>query len=109
MQDDILRHKRGATFSFFGEIPESYADGAFAACQLKSQVRDSDDNLVQNLTVEWDDPLTTRVMRITSEPGNTDLWPVGRLFWDVRFVYPDGTSMVSATISILCEKNITHA
>ncbi len=101
-----FEHKQGDTLLLIASVPDTFADGYFAGVTLASQIRDGKDTLVQNLSIEWADPATTRVMRISSD--NTTRWPLGDLFFDVQYITASSAIISSKTLIIRCVKDVTR-
>jgi len=102
-----LEHKRGDSLSLMGEIPESYEDGFFVGWAVSSQIRTAQYySLVDNLTVEWVDPLTSREFLLTKT--DTSAWPVGNCVIDVQFVREDGFTKSTDTMQITVIRDVTY-
>jgi hypothetical protein len=72
---------------------------------LSSQIRDSNDNEVANLTVNLIDPYRGRVA--LSADAGTATWPVGTLYWDIREEV-GGVVSLTSTSTIIVDKAITR-
>lgn len=104
---ETFAHKRGASFHALVNIPAAFADGYFAGWSLKSQARTDADVLIAELTVQWADPVTTRVLVLKCL--DTTTWPIGPAFLDVTLTDPDGYVMPTSTVMFYVVKDITHA
>lgn len=103
-----MEHKRGDSFDYGFLIPSTYADGYFAGWTVAAQVRDATGKLVADLQATWDDPVTTRAVRLLKI--NTKTWPLGDLAFDVQFTRPaDGYSISTATVEFTVIKDVTLA
>ena len=100
-------HKRGASFHALIQIPAAFADGHFAGWTVASQARTEADALIADFTVEWADPVTTRVLVLKCL--DTTTWPIGSAFIDAKLTDPDGFVMPTTTVPFYVVKDITHA
>jgi hypothetical protein len=100
-------HKRGASFLLLVRIPSAFADGHFAGWVPTAQVRTDKGELVADLAVAWQDPVTTRILEL--ECIDTVAWPVGSAEFDVRLTDPDGFVVTTSTASFHIVRGATHA
>lgn len=100
-------HKRGASVHWLINIPPAFADGYFAGWTLASQARTEKDELLANLSIEWADPVTTRVLVLKCL--DTTTWAIGAAFVDVKLTDPDGFVIPTSTAPFFVVKDITHA
>lgn len=101
----LVTLKRGDTFSFlasFRDLNDEPLVGILS--QLKSQVRDSDDNLLSNMIITEE-----------GNPGDyaftapsTSSWPIETVYFDVQFTSDAGVVDSTPTYSIKVEKDITY-
>lgn len=106
-QTDTFSHKRGDGFDIALQLPANFIDGHFSGWTLTAQVRTAADALVSTLECAWADAVTTRVIRCTQ--ANTADWPVAPLYLDVQFTKMGELTLSTATVTIFCVKDITHA
>ena len=99
--------KQGESFILDGQYTED--DGttpkSLVGITLSSQIRDSSQNLVEQLTVTIVNA-NLGTFRIAS-PTSTSDWKVGKLYWDLLQIENEITSL-SATSEIIVERAITH-
>lgn len=102
-----MEHKRGDSFDYGFLIPSSFADGYFDGWTVAAQVRDANGKLIADLTPTWDDPVTTRSLRLLKI--NTKTWPIGDLAFDVQFTRPgDGYVVSTTTVEFSVIKDMTQ-
>lgn len=106
-QDTTTTHKRGDGFDLSLQLPANFIDGHFAGWTPTAQVRSAADALVSTLTCAWADDATTRVIRCTK--ADTADWPVAPLYLDVQLAKEGELTLSTATVTIFCLKDITHA
>lgn len=100
-------HKRGDGLDLALMLPANFADGHFAGWTPTAQVRTVTDALVATTTCTWDDPLTTRVVRV--QHADTSTWPVATLYMDVQLSKTGEPTHSTETVTIYCLRDITHA
>jgi hypothetical protein len=100
------KHKRGASYSRTIDIPETLPDGYFIGFDVRSQIRDSRENLIEELDVEWIDPVTTRQLALVCE--DTSKWPLGTTYMDILFTRNDGWKISSDTVKTEITRNETR-
>lgn len=100
-------HKRGDGFNLSLQLPDNFADGYFSGWNLSAQVRTAADALVGSLQCAWADGATTRVIRLTQ--SDTESWPIAPLYADVQLSKTGELTLSTATITIYCVKDVTHA
>lgn len=98
------RIKRGETFAFYANITDDAGTPISGmADKLRSQVRNSLDELIAELTVS-----ETQVSgQYLFETGPTDAWPVGDLYIDIR-KDNGGRITSSPTFKIIVEREVTR-
>lgn len=103
-----MEHKRGDTFDYLADIPDSYQDGFFAGWEVKAQVRDPRSGaLVADLDVSWVEPQNTRALKLLKL--ETRSWPVGKLEFDIQFRRPqDGYTLSTSTVVFTVVKDVTQ-
>lgn len=102
------QHKRGDSLSYLGTIPEDFADGFFVGWVPTAQIRTAQYyNLIDDLTVTWVDPVTTRSFTVSKIATTT--WPVGPALLDIQFVRTsDGFTRSTDTIKINIQHDVTY-
>lgn len=103
------QHKRGDSLEYLGTIPvEDFPDGFFVGWVPSAQIRTAQYyNLIDDLTVTWVDPVTTRSFIVSKI--NTTAWPVGAALLDIQFVRTsDGFTRSTETIQINIQHDITY-
>ena len=108
----LTRIKRGDTFSFsvnFTDLNNEPIVGVVD--RLKSQVRDSEENLLSDLeiTEEFtvvDEQLVggTYIFKAT----NTNSWPIETVYFDFQYTDEDGNVDSTPTYSIKVERDVTY-
>lgn len=103
-----MEHKRGDSFDYVTTIPDTFADGHFVGWDVAAQVRDpGKGSLVAELDVSWNDPATTRQLRLLKI--DTKTWPAVPLEFDVQFVRTaDGYTLSTATEKLVVIKDVTQ-
>ena len=99
--------KRGATFSYAGlvNLPGDFAWSA------NSNIRDKTGAVIQALNVTLEEPLPDsnqwRIL-LTATPEETLTWPLGTLYWDIRYSSDSNPVIISPTISVLVVDSETY-
>lgn len=105
---DALEIKRGDSFDYGVEIPAEFVDGHFVGWTVESQLRrnNSQAELVAQFDVSWDNPVTTRKLRLL-KIDTTD-WPLGAAVFDVQFTRTsDSYKLSTETAEVLVVKDVT--
>ncbi len=104
----IVNFKRGDTFEAVVRLRDDMAalvDLVAGGITCTSQIRDSEDVLIQQLSVANDTAPTGKVLSAT--PAQTAAWPVAQLLWDVQWS-KDGQVFSTETLTIDVEKDVTQ-
>ena len=104
----IVNFKRGDTFEAAVRLRDdmgALVDLVAGSITCASQIRDSEDVLIQQLSVANDTVPTGKVLSATAV--QTASWPVGQLFWDVQWS-KDGKVFSTDTLTIDVEKDVTQ-
>jgi hypothetical protein len=109
-----IKIKRGESFvySFISTDQETGLPIALTDWSIESQIRDKDDNLVESLIVTKK-PELGRVEVVAGATyrdsvNRTMLWPIGVLFWDVKYTSPLGLDTATETAEILVQRSVTR-
>ena len=105
---DALEIKRGDSFDYGVNIPSEFADGHFVGWTVASQIRkkNSAGTLIDTFTTSWDDPLTTRKLRLLKI--DTTAWPLGEAGFDVQFTRTSDSYRISTeTATVVVVKDVT--
>jgi len=100
--------KRGATFSYAGlvNLPGDFVWSA------NSNIRDRTGAVIQTLDVTLAEPLPDsdqwRIL-LTATPEDTLAWPIGTLYWDIRYINEFDSVIISPTISVFVVESETYA
>lgn len=100
--------KRGATFSYAGlvNLPGDFVWSA------NSNIRDRTGAVIQALDVTLAEPLPDsdqwRIL-LTATPEDTLAWPIGALYWDIRYINESNSVIISPTISVFVVESETYA
>jgi len=104
-----VQFKRGDTFSFIGEIQVQTIDNETLADLTgwtgESQIRTDGLNLVADLDFAWLDA-TNCVCQLHF--ANTDEWPLGKVFIDIKLTSPAGGEIRTETDSFEIIEGITR-
>lgn len=106
--DYTLYQKRGDSFYRMVIIPEDiFEDGYFAGWEVKSQIRDAKyQNIISELSCEWDDATTTRVLYI--QDLDTKDWLLTDAEMDIQFYNPAKNFTISTdTLAVKIVRDIT--
>lgn len=95
----------GATFDLLARIPDTFADGHFVGYTLKSQLRTPNGALIADLSAYWQDPATTRYLRLRC--ADTTTWPVGLVQFDICFTEPGGDRLFTGVQSVEITRGVT--
>ena len=99
--------KQGASLRILGRIPTAFADGYFVGWDLASQMRNAKTGaLLADLTIEWDNPATTRVLVITCD--DTAGWAPCEAEFDIRLTSPDDFKLYTRTAQAYVLKGVTQ-
>lgn len=104
----IVNFKRGDTFEAVVRLRDdmgALVDLVAGGITCISQIRDSEDVLIQQLSVANDTAPTGKVLSAT--PAQTAAWPVAQLLWDVQWS-KDGRVFSTETLTIDVEKDVTQ-
>lgn len=103
-----MEHKQGDTFDYLTIIPSTFEDGHFSGWTVLSQVRHSKTGaLVATLSTSWEDPATTRTLRLLAL--DTAGWPLAQLELDVQFTRTsDGYVMSTNTQLFALIRDVTR-
>lgn len=85
---DALIFKQGATIGF-----ECTYGGSLVGYDIDCQVRDANKNLIHEFDVDVQDAEAGTFLLV---PVSSSLWPVGRLQFDIKYVY-DGNTIYTDT------------
>lgn len=106
LQATISPIKQGDSFLLACTYKQNGVATDVTAYTIRSQVRDSADNLVQELNVSKANQTTNPGVFILSA-GVTNLWPIDLLRCDIQF--SEGTTVRSTqTFYIPIEEDVTH-
>lgn len=103
-----INHKRGDTFELTCSLENGGNDVNITGWTVAAQLRQSDDTLVQSLTVTVTDAAAGE-FTITAANTETDGWPIAALEVDVEFTETDGSVSSSDTFTINVIKDITRS
>lgn len=103
-----INHKRGDTFELTCSLENGGNDVNITGWTVAAQLRQSDDTLVQSLTVTVTDAAAGE-FTITAANTETDDWPIAALEVDVEFTETDGSVSSSDTFTINVIKDITRS
>lgn len=76
---------------------------------IASSIRDSQDTIVAELeeTARTNTPTGAYTLKPKAAFPETD-WPVGLLFWDIRYTDAAGVKVSTTTVELDCVKGITN-
>lgn len=100
-------HKRGDTFSLSSSVENEGVAVDITGWTIESQVRQSDDTLVQALTVTITDAVNG-LFTISATALQTESWPIASLLCDIEFTEPSGEVNSTETFTISVQKDITR-
>ena len=100
-------HKRGDTFELNSTLENEGVPVDITNFTITSQVRQSDDTLVQALTVSVTDAVAGE-FTISATAAETEVWEPGKLECDIEFVEPSGEVNSTETFAINVIKDITR-
>ena len=103
-----INHKRGDTFELTCSLENGGTDVDITGWTVAAQLRQTDDTLVQALTVTVTDAAAGE-FKITAANTETDDWPVAALDVDVEFTESDGSVSSTDTFTINVIKDITRS
>jgi len=102
--------KRGSTFSFALNVPDTVASGYFRDWEVLSQIRrkgaSGTKGLIATLASRWEDATQTR--RLYVFDGLTEDWPVGPAEMDIMFINGSGYKLRAKTVQINIQRGITQ-
>jgi hypothetical protein len=105
----MLTHIRGDTFSLAGEVTVT-VNGTrqldLSGWTAASQVRDSLDNLIAELTFAWVDAAQSLISLTAA--GSTANWPLGQIYTDIQFTSPNGDIVSTQRTSFTVARDVTH-
>ncbi len=87
-----MEHKRGATFDYVVILPEWLEPGTFLGFVPTCQLRDFAGRLIEQISIEWIDPLTT--MSLALQVVDTSTWRLGPAVFDISLRREDPLAIV---------------
>lgn len=102
-----ITHKRGDTFELSATLENSGNAVDITNFTITSQVRDSDDALLQALTVTVTDA-ATGAFKVSATPTETETWDIKTYDCDIEFIEGSGEVNSSETFQINVIKDITR-
>ena len=103
-----INHKRGDTFEVSGTLTNADTGTpiSLATCAVTSMVRGMTGGLVEILAVTITDAAAGEFTATANAAAVQD-WPVGTLYCDIQFAFPDST-VSSETFEVRCLEDITR-
>jgi hypothetical protein len=102
--------KRGSTFSFALNVPDTVADGYFRDWEVISQIRRKGDTgtkgLIATLGSRWEDATLTR--RLYVFDNLTDKWPLRPAEMDIMFINSSGYRLRAKTIHLDIQRGVSQ-
>jgi hypothetical protein len=102
--------RRGTTFAYAVNIPDTFHDGYFRLWDVNSQVRklnnETRNGLVSTLAHYWENAITTR--RLIVFDGDTEAWPLGLVESDVLLISSTGYRIRTKPLFMKIERGVTR-
>lgn len=102
-----LTHKRGDDLEWVVNLTESLVAADVTTWGIRCQVRQTDDTLVQELTITKTSP-ASGIFSISATDVQTASWTAGTYNVDIEFVDDNSIVFSTSTFSLTMVDDITH-